>query len=155
MVVEAGRLGHPAPPTTRRGSTTDFARLPRAFTVAGSRTRNGTREVIVLETIGESVEGFAKAAAQVPGLEWLAEMDLEDVEPADGFADAEKEDKKLPCRLYAVMSNQQAITRLLRALEEFVRQIPANGLSGTSANSRMYSYISRTFGGLGCKGSLG
>jgi len=70
-------------------------------------------QVIVLETIGESVEGFAKAAAQVPGLEWLAEMDLEDVDPADGFIDAEKEDRKLPCRLYAVMSNQQAITQLL------------------------------------------
>ena len=70
-------------------------------------------QVIVLETIGDSIEEFAKAAAQVPGLEWLAEMDLEDADPADGFSDPEKEDKKLPCRLYAVMSNQQAMTQLL------------------------------------------
>jgi Subtilase family len=70
-------------------------------------------QVIVLETIGDSTEEFAKAAAQVPGLEWLAEMDLEDTNPADGFRDAKKEGKKLPCRLYAVMSNQQAITQLI------------------------------------------
>jgi hypothetical protein len=70
-------------------------------------------QVIVLETIGDSIEGFAKAAAQVPGLEWLAEMDLEDADPAYGFSDLETEDKKLPCRLYAVMSNQQAMTQLL------------------------------------------
>ncbi len=70
-------------------------------------------QVIVLETIGDSIQQFAKAAAQVPGLEWLAELDLEDAEPTDGFSDPEKADKKLPCRLYAVMSNQQAMTRLL------------------------------------------
>ena len=49
----------------------------------------------------------------MPGLEWLAEMDLEDADPADGFSDPERADKKLPCRLYAVMSNQQAMTQLL------------------------------------------
>ena len=38
-------------------------------------------QVIVLETIGTSVAGLAAAAAHVEGLEWLAEMDLEDVEP--------------------------------------------------------------------------
>src|SRR5271167_2611514 len=46
-------------------------------------------QVIVLETIAKSVDGVAKAAARIPGLEWLAERDLEDSDPADGFVDAE------------------------------------------------------------------
>lgn len=70
-------------------------------------------QVIVLETIGTSIEGLAKAASKVPGLEWLAEMDLEDVDPTDGFCDEKNTDKKLSCRLYAVMSNQQAMNQLI------------------------------------------
>src|SRR5437764_11973565 len=42
-------------------------------------------QVIVLETIGEAVDDLAKAAAQVPGLEWLTEVELEDSDPCDGF----------------------------------------------------------------------
>ena len=100
-------------------------------------------QVIVLETIGDSIEEFAKAAAQVPGLEWLAEMDLEDADPADGFSDPEKADKKLPCRLYAVMSNQQAITQLLSLWKNWWAN-PPRERSGTSAPSRMRWCISRT-----------
>ena len=55
-------------------------------------------QVVVLETIGVSVAGLAAAAAHVEGLEWLAEMDLEDVEPVGGFADAEDPTKRLSCR---------------------------------------------------------
>lgn len=72
-------------------------------------------QVLVLETIGERVDGLAKAAAQIPGMEWLAEMDVEDVEPQAGFEwEKQKDkDKPLPCRLYAVMTNQQAMDRLI------------------------------------------
>ena len=77
-------------------------------------------QVIVLETIGASVAGLAAAAAHVEGLEWLAEMDLEDVEPMGGFADAEDPAKRLSCRLYAVMSNQQAMTQLLSLWQEWI-----------------------------------
>lgn len=70
-------------------------------------------QVLVLETIGETVEGLAKAAEQIPGLEWLAEMDLDDVEPFGGFKDEEAPDKPLTCRLYAVMTNQQAMDQVV------------------------------------------
>jgi len=70
-------------------------------------------QVIVLETIGASVEGLATAAEHVPGLEWLAEMDLDDVQPSHGFHDGKQPDKSLSCRLYAVMTNQRAMDRLL------------------------------------------
>jgi len=70
-------------------------------------------QVVVFETIGASVERLAAAAERVPGLEWLAEMDLEDVEPLDGFYDEKRPDKRLSCRLYAVMSNQRAMDQLV------------------------------------------
>ena len=42
-------------------------------------------QVIVMETLGKTVDGLAKAATKIPGLEWLAEMDLENAEPSYGF----------------------------------------------------------------------
>jgi hypothetical protein len=72
-------------------------------------------QVIVLETIGEAVEGLAKAAAQVPGLEWLTEIELEDSDPCDGFQlkEEKKAGKPLTRRLYALMSNQKGMNQLL------------------------------------------
>lgn len=69
--------------------------------------------VLVLETISESVEGLAKACEQIPGLEWLAEMDLDDVSPEAGFEDQKEPNGLLSCRLYAVMTNQQAMDQLI------------------------------------------
>ena len=38
-------------------------------------------QVVVIETLTEAVDNVAKAAARIPGLEWLAERDLDDVPP--------------------------------------------------------------------------
>ncbi|MFV1967514.1 MAG: S8 family peptidase [Pirellulaceae bacterium] len=76
-------------------------------------------QVLVLETIGEHVPGLAKAAARFPGMEWLAEMDLEDVAPQAGFESDREPDKELPCRLYAVMTNQQSMDRLVGLWNEW------------------------------------
>ena len=87
-------------------------------------------QVIVLETIGETVDGLAKAAAKVPGLEWLAELDLEDADPQSGFQDAKDPAKKLSCRLYAVMSNQQGMNQLLSLWNDWIthpQKIAARG----------------------------
>ncbi|MBX9790022.1 MAG: S8 family peptidase [Pirellulales bacterium] len=70
-------------------------------------------QVIVFETIGETIHGLAEAAKKVPGLEWLAEMDLDDAAPGDGFAEESDPTKPLSRRLYAVMTNQEAMNSLL------------------------------------------
>ncbi len=91
-----------------------FQALARSFGAAQTSAQGMEPEqVIVFETIGTSVEGLAKAASLVPGMEWLSELDLEDVDPGEGFEDEEKADKKLGHRLYAVMSNQQAMNQVL------------------------------------------
>ncbi len=68
--------------------------------------------VVVFETVADTVTEFAKAAAKVPGLEWVGDLDLGE-QPGDadfGFPDATK---KLSARLYAVMTSQKAIQKLL------------------------------------------
>ena len=67
----------------------------------------------MLEALTGSVADVAKAAARIPGLEWLAERDLEDVLPEFGFENEKEPDTAVPRRLYALMSNQQAMDQLL------------------------------------------
>jgi len=75
-------------------------------------------QVIVLETLTASVENVAKAVVQIPGLEWLAERDLEDVPPEFGFGDPAT-DATIPKRLYALMGNQNGMTQLLALWNEW------------------------------------
>lgn len=70
-------------------------------------------QVIVLETLTGAVQDVAKAAARIPGLEWLAERDLDEVAPEFGFEDEQAPREMVPRRLYALMSNQQAMDPLL------------------------------------------
>ena len=103
----------PLLPIRRPGSTPSSVALRQLPARSGNGPGIEPEQVIVLETIGETVDGLAQAAAKVPGLEWLAEFDMEDAEPFGGFQDAKDPSKKLTCRLYAVMSNQQAMSQLL------------------------------------------
>lgn len=91
-----------------------FKELSKSLSTARTSAQGMEPErVIVFETLGTSVEGLAKAASLVPGMEWLSELDLEDANPGEGFADGKDPSKKLNHRLYAVMSNHQAMTQLL------------------------------------------
>ena len=75
--------------------------------------------VVVFETAGKRVAELAKAALEIDGLEWLAELESDEVEPAHGFQDTKDPDDLLPCRLYAVMSNHTALESLLRLWKEW------------------------------------
>lgn len=116
-----GLLGGRGPTYRRPTAAQQRARLQNRFdtiaqsfqdlqtTVAGIEPE----QVIVLEALTGAVQDVAKAAARVPGLEWLAERDLEDVTPEFGFEDEQAPDETIPRRLYALMSNQQAMDQLL------------------------------------------
>src|SRR6202030_3242529 len=58
-------------------------------------------QVIVLETLTASVENVAKAASQIPGLEWRAEKELDDATAEFGFGDEAEPQATIPRRLYA------------------------------------------------------
>ena len=74
-------------------------------------------EVVVLETVG-TVDGFIRAVENVPGMEWLAEFEEEDIPPDDDFFAMSKDGEALPNRvlrgrLFMVFANQQALLQML------------------------------------------
>ncbi len=74
-------------------------------------------EVIVLETV-DSVDEFAHAVARIQGLEWLAEIEREDIPPDDDFFATNKkggrqEEKALRGRMFLILTNQQALQQIL------------------------------------------
>lgn len=87
-------------------------------------------QVIVIETLTDSVENVAKAAAKIPGLEWLAERDLDDVPPEHGFVDGKTPDQLIARRLYALMSSQAAMEQLLTLWREWAAAPSAQAKRG-------------------------
>ena len=74
-------------------------------------------EVVVLETVG-SVDDFIRVVERIPGMEWLAEVDKEQIPPDDDFfvLDAKgkrRTEKDLKGRLFLVFLNQAALEQLL------------------------------------------
>jgi hypothetical protein len=72
--------------------------------------------VIVLETVGP-VEDFVVAVRNIDGLEWLGEVEEEDIPPDDDFFVADREgaptDKPIRGRIFLVFTNQQALEQIL------------------------------------------
>jgi hypothetical protein len=73
-------------------------------------------EVIVLETVGP-VEDFIVAVRNIEGLEWLGEVEEEDIPPDDDFFVADREgartEKAIRGRVFLVFTNQQALRQIL------------------------------------------
>jgi hypothetical protein len=74
-------------------------------------------EVIVLETVG-TVEGFIRAVEKIPGMEWLGEIEEEEIPPDDDFFALDERlrsrpDKPLRGRLFMIFTNQTARRQML------------------------------------------
>lgn len=99
-----------------------FSVLQQAFEAKRARLSTEAvglipEEVIVFETVG-SVNDFINAVRKIDGLEWLGEIEEEDIPPDDDFfvpdrKGAAKADKTLPGRLFLILSNHQASVQLL------------------------------------------
>ena len=59
--------------------TPQFQTMLQAF-VTDTETGIEPECALVIETIGE-IEDFARAVRAIPGLEWLAEIDMDEIEP--------------------------------------------------------------------------
>ena len=114
------------PSATRQGQrlTPQFGALRDAMAAGRADTAERTREpdpelVVVFDLVG-TVEDFARAVSRVPGLEFLAEIEDEDVEPDEDFhivRDGRATDDLISETLYMVMSNAQAVTELISLFE--------------------------------------
>jgi Subtilase family len=119
--VDRARLGGggsrvvtPTPAQQRQRLETKFRDIAASIRAVQPTTQGlEPEQVIVLETLGDSIEKLAEAAGRISGLEWLAELDLEDEAPSDGFQLADDATKPLSHRLYALMTNQTAMDHLL------------------------------------------
>lgn len=82
--------------------------------------------VLVIETRGR-IEDFQRAA-QAIGMDWLGEIDQEDLEPDEDFytlgKNGQQSDKKLDGRWYLAMTNQQAMEELLSLWRRYINNEP-------------------------------
>jgi hypothetical protein len=73
-------------------------------------------EVIVLETVGR-VEDFIVAVRGIEGLEWLGEIEEEDIPPDDDFFEVDGKGKRtekfMRGRVFFVLTNHQALSQVL------------------------------------------
>jgi hypothetical protein len=69
-------------------------------------------QVLVFETIG-SIDKFANAVKRIEGLEWMGEIEIDEISPDEDFYDESKPEKELSGRLYLVMTNQRALEEML------------------------------------------
>ncbi|MCC7342288.1 MAG: S8 family peptidase [Bryobacterales bacterium] len=98
--------------------------------------------MIVLETLAESIDAIAEAVSKIPGLEWLADIDLGDADPTDGFADEEDPEKRIPHRLYAVFTNQQAMNSLLSLWQAWLAEPNKRAARGFGPFKRLFINLS-------------
>ncbi|MDD9818963.1 MAG: hypothetical protein OXU61_12650, partial [Gammaproteobacteria bacterium] len=110
--------GSEAPtPTDRTGQAQrigqQFSQVQAAFV---SDEPGDVERVLVMET-SDRIEGLQNAVNHVEGLEWLAEMDVDDIELHDLY-DEETGQKIKGGRFYIMSSNKQAIDRLLGLWEK-------------------------------------
>lgn len=94
-----------------------FDTLERAFNARRMEIRQNPEglnpeQVVVFETVG-SVDDFVIAIKRIEGLEWLGEIEVDDIQPTEDFYDVKNREKPLTGRLFLTMANQRAIDELL------------------------------------------
>lgn len=121
-----GRFHRPSRERQAERLTPRFEQLQRALDARRARLQTEAQglvpeEVVVFETIG-TVGHFIRAVDEVPGMEWLGEVEEEDIPPDDDFfaLDDDQErrpDKSLRGRLFMVFTNQDALRQMLSLWE--------------------------------------
>lgn len=126
----------------------EFTRLQDALAARRAELRTDTtgvipEEVVVLEVVG-AVEDFIRAVQRIDGLEWLGEIEEEDIPPDNDFFARDTKGKKrkgksLRGRLFLIFSNQQALDQILSLWKIWQRGRPLPG--GYSRWKDMFSRL--------------
>ena len=107
-----GGGSHPPAPTDTMGQAQrieqQFADIQAAFV---SSTPGDIERVLVIESTNQ-IDGLRNAVEKIQGLEWLAEIDVDDIELHDLY-DEQTGKKVKGGRFYILSSNKQAVDRLL------------------------------------------
>lgn len=102
-----------------------FAELSRVLgnqSLEASTSADGfaPESILVLQTKRTAME-FQAAINGVKGMEWLAEADLDDLEPTKDFRDPEHPSESIKGQLLVSFTNQTALAELLRLWEAWKR----------------------------------
>lgn len=102
-----------------------FAELQRVIanqSLEASQSADGfaPESILVLQTKRTALE-FQSAIRGVTGMEWLAEADLDDLEPTADFLDPERPTQPIKGQLLVSFTNQTALAELLRLWETWKR----------------------------------
>uniref|UniRef100_A0A5Q5BH79 Peptidase S8/S53 domain-containing protein n=2 Tax=unclassified Mycobacterium TaxID=2642494 RepID=A0A5Q5BH79_MYCSS len=120
------RIAGPGPGRQQQRLGPQFAALQEALQTGrvevDGETTEADPELVVVFDLAAPVAEFARAAARVPGLEFLLEVDGEEFAADDDFhpvRDGEATDDAVTDSLYVVMSNSQAVVDLLALFERW------------------------------------
>lgn len=122
----------------------EFQRLVRELDQRNLELRNSAvgvlpDQVLVLETVG-TVQNFVSAVRRVSELEWLAEAEVDDLEPDDDFFDY-TDDRPISRRLFLVMTNAQALRTLIMRFNEFQRHPDAPFPRGLAPLKQVFTQL--------------
>jgi len=120
-----GRSQGPGVERQKERLSPQFDRLEQAF--EGERARLARDAlgadpelVLVLETVG-TITDFLKAVKNIEGMEWLGELDEDDIEPDEDFVSTNKDpDAPLDGQVFLILSNHQALLELLSLRDRYL-----------------------------------
>lgn len=75
-------------------------------------------QVLVIETVG-SIENFSNAVKRINGLEWMGEIETDEIIPDQDFYDEGDVAKKLSGRFYLIITNQRALDEMLSLWQRY------------------------------------
>ena len=133
----AGRQGERLAPQFRR---LEEALARRRVALQGSSLGIVPEQVLVLETVGP-VANFIRAVERVDGLEWLAEYELDDIAPGDGFEDEDEPEKPLSGQLFLMMSDGRALAELRSLFEGWRRDPEASFSRGLAPLKHAFEHL--------------
>ena len=133
----AGRQGERLAPQFER---LQAALENRRISLQGSSLGIEPEQVLVLETVGP-VANFIRAIEKVEGLEWLAEYEVEDITPGDGFEDANHPEKALKGQLFLMMSDGRALAELQSLFNSWLRDPEASFSRGLAPLKHAFEYL--------------
>ena len=99
-------------------------------------------QVVVFETVG-TIESFLKAVERIPGLEWLAEFEEEDIPADEDFRWTAAKDAGEPLEgtLYLVLENAQGLQQLLALWNRYQRQPDAAFARGLAPIKNLFKQL--------------
>lgn len=134
---EAGRQGERLAPQFQR---LEEALANRRLALQGSSLGIVPEQVLVLETVGP-VENFIRAVERVEGLEWLAEFEVDDIAPGEGFEDEGDPEKRLSGQLFLMMSDGRALAELRSLFEAWCRDPDARFSRGLAPLKHAFEHL--------------